>query len=125
MQKAATHSQATVGSRPHSGHSRIVFLMWDEIGGGAVKPDMGKDHEARDGWEERAASVLNAVMVMAMGLAMGALGLALLWRVGSTFGTSGGETWPVQFSRLFGVVAVFVGSVLTIRFGAGMWRSRR
>lgn len=125
MQKAATHSQATVGSRPHSGHSRIVFLMWDEIGGGAVKPDMGKDHEARDGWEERAASVLNAVMVMAMGLAMGALGFALLWRVGSTFGTSGGETWPVQFSRLFGVVAVFVGSVLTIRFGAGMWRSRR
>jgi hypothetical protein len=86
---------------------------------------MGKDHEARDGWEERAASVLNAVMVMAIGLAIGVLGLALLWRVGATFGTSGGETWLVQFSRLFGVVAAFVGSVQTIRFGAGMWRSRR
>jgi len=86
---------------------------------------MGKDHEARDGWEERAASVLNAVMVMAIGLAMRALGLALLWRPGSTFETDWGGAWHFQIGRIFGVVAVFVGSVQTIRFGAGMWRSRR
>lgn len=59
------------------------------MGGEPVTTDNGDGQKVRIGWEEKAANVLNAVMVMAIGLAIGALGVWVLWRFAVAVRTSG------------------------------------
>lgn len=93
--------------------------------------DSGDDQKAPDGWEEKAANVLNAVMVMAIGLAVAALGVWLLWRFAAAVST--GVFGPdMDWIELLSA-ALFVGAGIqilrfgarTLRFGARMRRSKR
>ena len=87
-------------------------------------PDQ-KDQPVQDGFEEKAANVLNAVMVMALGSALGALGAWVLWRFGTDFWVKSHPTGRNTDWMDLGFAAIFiVASVQTVRFGAGMLRSR-
>ena len=76
------------------------------------------------GWEEKAANVLNGVMIMAIGLAIGALAVWLLWRFAAAV-SAGGIRPDTDWMDLLSA-ALFVGAgIQTLRFGARMHRSTR
>lgn len=83
----------------------------------------GNDQKVQNGWEEKAANVLNALMLMAIGLALGASGVWAFWQFATAVAISGfgrDTDWMV-----LGFAAMFiVGSIQTFRFGAGMHRSK-
>lgn len=85
--------------------------------------DNGDDQQAQDGWEEKAANVLNAVMVMAIGLAVGVLGVWALWQFATVVRTEGfgrNTDWmDLGFALMF-----VVASAQALRWGAGMLRAK-
>lgn len=78
----------------------------------------------QDGWEEKAANVLNAVMVMTIGLAIGAFGVWVLWRLAAAVigqGPGGDADW----TNLVSGAGILLLSIQVVWFGAGMLGSRR
>lgn len=89
-----------------------------------MTPEDGRDEGGRDGWEERAAHVLNAVMVMMMGLAIGGLGVLALWKFGGAVVSSGIgrdiDWWDLGYGAMFAVAGI-----QAIFYGVGMLRPGR
>jgi hypothetical protein len=89
-----------------------------------VTSDNGDHQEAQEGWEEKAAKVLNAVMVMAIGLAIGALGVWVLWQFAAARMTNGFGPNTDWMDLLSAALFIFF-SVQIVRYGMGMHRSKR
>lgn len=91
-----------------------------------MTPDDSNDPGPSDGLEEKVANALNATMVTAIGLIIGAGGLWVLWRFATAFwgaGATGGQGagW---MNLLNGAVFIIMGVVVT-RFGVNMFRHLR
>lgn len=91
-----------------------------------MTPDNGIDPGPSDGFEEKAANLLNATMVTAIGLAIGVMGVWVLWRFGSDLATARemGAQGTGWMNLLNGAVFIIMGVVVT-RFGVNMFRSKR
>ena len=83
----------------------------------------GEDQQGSGGWEDKAANVLNAVMVMAIGLAVGVLGVWALWRFAVVVRAEGfgrNTDWvDLGYAAMFLMV-----SAQALRWGGGMLRPR-
>lgn len=91
-----------------------------------MKPDDGNDQGPPDGPEEKAANLLNASMVTAIGLIISVAALGVLWRFATAFWSAGvtdvqGAGW---INLINGAVFIIAGVQVT-RFGVRMFRSKR
>lgn len=91
-----------------------------------MTPDDANVPDSPDGPEEKAANLLNASMVTAIGLAIGVAALGLLWSFATAFWSAGatgvqGAGW---INLLNGAGFIIVGALVT-RFGVRMFRSKR
>lgn len=77
----------------------------------------------QDGWEERAANVLNAVMVRGIALAVGlvvvSVGLWTLWQF-ATSARTGGLAEDAGWMDLGMAIILVAGGVKAVRFGVSM-----
>jgi len=91
-----------------------------------MTPDDGIDPGPSDGFEEKAAHLLNATMVTTIGLAIGGGGLWFLWRFGSGLATAGqmGARGTGWMDLLYAAGFIIVG-VLVTRSGVRMFGSKR
>lgn len=84
----------------------------------------GNGPTAQEGWEEKAAKVLNASMVITIGLALGALGVWSLWQFAAAGRTNGFGPDTDWMDLLAAAIFIFF-SLQTVRFGVGLHRSKR
>tara|TARA_R110002124_G_scaffold244268_1_gene409361 strand:- start:873 stop:1157 length:285 start_codon:yes stop_codon:yes gene_type:complete len=89
-------------------------------------PDDSNDPGPPDGLEEKAANLLNATMVTAIGLAIGVMGVWVLWRFGSDLATAremGAQ--GTRWMKPLNAVGFIIVGVLVARSGVRMFRSKR
>lgn len=88
--------------------------------------DHGSDPGPPDGLEEKAAKILNATMVTAIGLLIGVAGFYWLWRFANALWSAGAtDTQGFGWINLLNAAGLIIVGVQVTRFGARMFQSKR
>ena len=91
-----------------------------------MTPDDGTDPGPSDGLEEKAANLLNATMVTAIGLVVGVAGFWALWRFATAHWSAGATgAQGAGWINLLNAAGFIIVGVVVIRFGVRMFRSKR